>query len=152
MITVFGENSCDNFVTFYFTPYGDFFGDLPELVTIKVIVWSPRLVTMHVTILSLFVSPNMVIFKVIHRIFLTKCHLNWWKSSGFTNLGDNPIENVLGLLYEFLGPFLGPLGTQVRHIQYSWQVLKAILWQDSTLSLPHQNGCIQITTFDHVMQ
>ena len=38
MITVFGENSCDNFVTFYFTPYGDFFGDLPELVTIKVIV------------------------------------------------------------------------------------------------------------------
>ena len=99
MITVFGENSCDNFVTFYFTPYGDFFGDLPELVTIKVIVWSPRLVTMHVTILSLFVSPNVVIFKVIHRIFLTKCHLNWWKSSGFTNLGDNPIENVLGLLY-----------------------------------------------------
>ena len=39
MITVFGENSCDNFVTFYFAPQGDFFGDLPELVTIKVQQW-----------------------------------------------------------------------------------------------------------------
>ena len=26
MITVFGDNSCDNFVTFCFTQYGDFWG------------------------------------------------------------------------------------------------------------------------------
>ena len=70
-VTKFGDNSCDDFVTFYFTHYGDFWGDLPELVIIKVMVWSPYLVKIHVTILSLFVSPHRV-------IFLGICQ-NWWQ-------------------------------------------------------------------------
>ena len=28
---------------------------------------------------------------------------NWWKAGGYTNLGDNSIENVLGLLYANIG-------------------------------------------------
>ena len=36
-ITTFGDNLCDDFVTFCFTQYGEFLGDLPELVRIKVI-------------------------------------------------------------------------------------------------------------------
>ena len=66
-VTKFGDNSCDDFVTFYVTHYGDFWGDLPELVIIKVMVWSPYLVKIHVTILSLFVSPHRVIFLGICR-------------------------------------------------------------------------------------
>ena len=67
MITVFGENPCDDSVTFCFTQYGDFLGDLPEMVRIEVMKRSPYLVTICVTILSLFVSPNMVNFWVICR-------------------------------------------------------------------------------------
>ena len=77
MITVFGDNLCDILATFCFTQYSAFWGDLTELVRIKALKGSPHLVTMHVTILSLFVSPNMVIFEVLHRICLTKCHHNW---------------------------------------------------------------------------
>ena len=59
------------FVHLFFTQYGDFRGDLPELVIIKVMVWSPYLVKIHVTILSLFISPHRV-------IFLGICQ-NWWQ-------------------------------------------------------------------------
>ena len=47
------------------------YGELPELVIIMVMKRSPYLVKIRVTILSLFVSPNMVIFGGICR--------NWWK-------------------------------------------------------------------------
>ena len=56
MITVFGDNACDDLVTFCFTQHSDFLGDLTELVRIKAMKWSPYLATMHVTIWSLFVS------------------------------------------------------------------------------------------------
>ena len=59
------------FVHLFFTQYGDLWGDLPELVIFKVMVWSPYLVKIHVTILSLFVSPHRV-------IFLGICQ-NWWQ-------------------------------------------------------------------------
>jgi len=52
----------DDFVTYCFTQYGDFFGELPEMVRIEVTKMSPNLVTILVTILSLFISPIMVIF------------------------------------------------------------------------------------------
>ena len=91
---------CDDFVTFSFTQYGDYFGELLKLVRILVTKMvknyspkkSPRMVKNT--------SPKWVNIKVLHRNFLQKCHHNWWKSSGFTNLGDNSIENVLGLLYD----------------------------------------------------
>ena len=67
MITSFGDNACDDFVTICFTQYGDSFGELPEMVRIKVTKMSPDLVTNLVTILSLFISPIMVIFGGICR-------------------------------------------------------------------------------------
>ena len=33
IITNFGDNLCDDFATICFTQYGDFFVDLPEMVT-----------------------------------------------------------------------------------------------------------------------
>ena len=44
------------------THFGEHVGELPELVRIEVMKRSPNFVIMRVTILSLFVSPNMVIF------------------------------------------------------------------------------------------
>ena len=48
-------------------------------------------------------SPKLVNIKAFHQNFLQKCHHNWWKSGAFTNLGDNSIENVFGLLYANIG-------------------------------------------------
>ena len=44
------------------THSGEHVGESPELVRIEVMKRSPNFVIMRVTILSLFVSPNMVIF------------------------------------------------------------------------------------------
>ena len=70
IVTKFGDTLGDDFVTYCFTQYGDFFGELPEMVRIKVTKMSPNLVTNLVTILSLFISPIMVIFGGICQ--------NWW--------------------------------------------------------------------------
>ena len=70
IVTKFGDTLGDDFVTYCFTQYGDFLGELPEMVRIKVTKMSPNLVTNLVTILSLFISPIMVIFGGICR--------NWW--------------------------------------------------------------------------
>ena len=43
-------------------------------------------------------SPILVDINVLHQIS-QKCPHNWWKSGGFTNLGDNSIEIVLEFLY-----------------------------------------------------
>ena len=37
-LPVFGDSQFDDLFTFFFTQYGDFWGDLPELVIIKVMV------------------------------------------------------------------------------------------------------------------
>ena len=70
-ITLLGENLGDNFVTFYFTQFCDFLGDLPELVKVKVTMRSPYLMKMRVTILLRIVSPSTVNFLGICR--------NWWE-------------------------------------------------------------------------
>jgi len=70
IVTKFGDTLGDDFVTYCFTQYGDFFGELPEMVRIEVTKMSPNLVTILVTILSLFISPIMVIFGGICQ--------NWW--------------------------------------------------------------------------
>ena len=70
IVTKFGDTLGDDFVTYCFTQYGDFLGELPEMVRVKVTKMSPNLVTILVTILSLFVSPIMVIFGGICQ--------NWW--------------------------------------------------------------------------
>ena len=83
IVTKFGDTLGDDFVTYCFTQYGDFFGELPEMVRIEVTKMSPNLVTILVTILSLITSPNMVIYLgnclKWWELRWRKCHQIWWQ-------------------------------------------------------------------------
>ena len=85
------------------TNWGEIFGDLHELVIIKVMQISLYLVKTLLTILSLFVPSNFAIFGGICR--------NWWKlrDDEITVFGENVCDIFVKNCFTQYGDFLGEL-------------------------------------------